>query len=204
MLITAAHLDLFGWIGKQEKSPRALAAHFGGEAAAWEIFLNALCGMGLMRKRAEKFANSAFSSRHLSGAGAALLLPNFDAWNSWGGLASSLTSGNRPRSQKPFVADRAQAKRLLCALHIHAQQIAPYLIEKLPLAGCQTLLDVGGGLGTYSRCFLSSLSSPSGNSCRASECSSSGAPGSQRLGYGEKSAGHRSGFFPECSATGIR
>ena len=153
MLITAAHLDLFGWIGKQEKSPRALAAHFGGEAAAWEIFLNALCGMGLMRKRAEKFANSAFSSRHLSGAGAALLLPNYDAWNSWGGLASSLITGNRPRSQKPFVADRAQAKRLLCALHIHAQQIAPYLIEKLPLAGCQTLLDVGGGLGTFAAAF---------------------------------------------------
>ena len=153
MLITAAHLDLFGWIGKQEKSPRALAAHFGGEAAMWEIFLNALCGMGLMRKRAEKFANSAFSSRHLGGAGAALLLPNYDAWNSWGGLASSLITGTRPRIQKPFVADRAQAKRLLWALHIHAQQIAPYLIEKLPLAGCQTLLDVGGGLGTFAAAF---------------------------------------------------
>ena len=153
MLITAAHLDLFGWIGKQQKSPRALAAHFGGKPAAWEIFLNALCGMGLMRKRAEKFANSAFSSRHLSGAGAALLLPNFDAWNRWGGLASSLTSGNRPRSQRPFVGDRAATERLLCALHIHAQQIAPFLIEKLPLAGCQTLLDVGGGLGTYSAAF---------------------------------------------------
>jgi len=32
ILITAAHLDLFGWIGKQEKSPRALTAHFGGSA----------------------------------------------------------------------------------------------------------------------------------------------------------------------------
>ena len=33
ILITAAHLDLFGWIGKQEKSPRALAAHFGGQCS---------------------------------------------------------------------------------------------------------------------------------------------------------------------------
>jgi len=153
ILITAAHFDLFGWMGKQEKSSRALAAHFGGHAVGWEMFLNALCGVGLMRKRGDKFRNSAFASRHLSGAGASLLLPNYDAWNSWGGLASSLMTGNRPSTQKPFISDRAQAKRLLCALDLHAQQIAPYLIEKLPLAGCRTLLDVGGGLGSFVGAF---------------------------------------------------
>ena len=153
ILITAAHLDLFNWMGKQEKSSRALAAHFGGHAVGWEMFLQALCGMGLMRKRGAKFSNSPFSSRHLSGAGATLLLPNYDAWNSWAGLASSLITGNRPRTQKPFISDRAQAKRLLCALDLHAQQIAPYLIEKLPLSGCRTLLDVGGGLGSFVGAF---------------------------------------------------
>ena len=117
------------------------------------MFLNALCGMGLMRKRGEKFSNSPFSSRYLAGAGATLLLPNYDAWNSWAGLASSLITGKRPRTQKPFISDRAQAKRLLCALDLHAQQIAPYLIEKLPLTGCRTLLDVGGGLGTFAGAF---------------------------------------------------
>jgi ubiquinone/menaquinone biosynthesis C-methylase UbiE len=153
ILITAAHLDLFGWMGKQEKNSRSAAAHFGGHAVGWEIFLNALCGMGLMRKRGAKFSNSAFASRHLSGTGATLLLPNYDAWNSWGGLASSLITGNRPRTQKPFISDRAQAKRLLCALDLHAQQIAPYMIAKLPLSGCRTLLDVGGGLGSFAAAF---------------------------------------------------
>jgi len=153
ILITAAHLDLFGWIGKLEKSPTAVAAYFGGHALSWELFLNALCGMGLMRKRGEKFANSPFTSHHLSGDGTTFLLPNYDAWDIWGGLASSLTSGNRPKTQKPFVSDRAKAKRLLRGLDLHAQQIAPYLIEKLPLTGCRTLLDVGGGLGTFAAAF---------------------------------------------------
>ena len=153
ILITAAHLGLFGWMGKLEKNPRAVAAHFGGHAAAWEIFLNALCAMGLLRKRGEKFANAAFSSRHLSGAGATFLLPNYDAWEVWGGLASILITGKRPRTQKPFISDRAKAERLLGGLHLHAQQIAPYLIEKLPLTGCRTLLDVGGGLGTFAAAF---------------------------------------------------
>jgi SAM-dependent methyltransferase len=153
ILITAAHLDLFGWIGKLEKSPRAVAAHFGGHAVGWEIFLNALCGMGLMRKCGEKFANVPFSSRYLSGAGATFLLPNYDAWHIWGELASILITAKRPSTQKPFISDRAKAKRLLLSLHLHAQQIAPYLSEKLPLAGCRTLLDVGGGLGTFAAAF---------------------------------------------------
>ena len=153
VLITAAHLDLFGWIGKLEKSPRAVAAHFGGHAVGWEMFLNALCGMGLMRKRGEKFSNAPFSSRHLSGVGATFLLPDYDAWDIWGGLASILITGKRPRTQKPFISDRAKAKRLLRGLHLHAQQIAPYLIEKLPLTGCRTLLDIGGGLGTFAAAF---------------------------------------------------
>jgi len=153
ILIAAAHLDLFSWLGKQEKSPKALAGHFGGQASAWGVFLNALCAMGLLRKRGEKFANSRFTARHLSGAAATLLQPGYDAWNSWGGLATSLTTGKRPQDQQPFSSDRAQAKRLLGALDLHAQQIAPYLIEQLPLAGCRTLLDVGGGLGTFASAF---------------------------------------------------
>jgi SAM-dependent methyltransferase len=153
ILITAAHLDLFGWMGKREKSARAVAARFGGHAVGWEIFLNALCAMGLIRKRGEKFSNAPFSSRYLRGTGATFLLPNYDAWDIWGGLASILITGKRPRTQKPFISDRTQAKRLLRGLHLHAQQIAPYLIEKLPLNGCRTLLDVGGGLGTFTAAF---------------------------------------------------
>ena len=153
LLITAAHLDVFGWIGKREKTPIAAARHFGGDSECWEMLLNALCGMGLLRKHGEQFLNARFAARYLAGAEATCLLPNYDAWNSWGGLASILTTGKRPRIQKPFISDRAQAKRLLCALDLHAQQIAPYLIEKLPLSGCRTLLDVGGGLGTFARAF---------------------------------------------------
>jgi SAM-dependent methyltransferase len=117
------------------------------------MFLNALCGMGLMKKRGETFFNAPFSSRYLSGAEATFLLPGYDAWNTWGDLASILITGKRPRTQKPFISDRAKAKRLLHGLHLHAQQIAPYLIEKLPLTGCRTLLDVGGGLGTFVAAF---------------------------------------------------
>jgi cyclopropane fatty-acyl-phospholipid synthase-like methyltransferase len=153
VLITAAHLDLFRWFGTQEKSARDLAAHLGGRAAGWEIFLNALCGMGLLRRRRDKFANGAFAARYLAGGGASFLLPAYDGWTSWGGLAADLVAGKRPAIQKPFVSNRKKARRLLRSLDDDAREIAPYLTEKLPLRRSTTLLDVGGGLGTFSIVF---------------------------------------------------
>ena len=54
IILTAAHLDLFAWIGKREKGAEALTARFGGRPEGWEIFLNALCAIGLLRKRGGK------------------------------------------------------------------------------------------------------------------------------------------------------
>lgn len=153
ILLTAAHLELFDWIGKREKTPSALAAHFGGSDAGWEIFLDALCGMALLRKRGQRYANTPVSARYLSGGAGTFLLPGYDAWEAWGGLASALITGKRPAIQKPFFSDRRKAERLLKALDLHAREIAPYLINKLPLSRCRTLLDVGGGLGTYAIAF---------------------------------------------------
>jgi predicted O-methyltransferase YrrM len=153
VLIAAAHLDLFTWIGQRKKSSTALAAHFGGNAAGWEIFLDALCGIGLLRKRGDKYANGVFAARCLTRGGAISLLPAYDAWDVWGGLASALITGKRPAMQKPFVSDRSKAERLLRSLDLDARQIALHLIKQLPLRHSRTLLDVGGGLGTFSISF---------------------------------------------------
>src|SRR5262245_2224325 len=100
-IITAGELGLFAWLGKRQKTPLALAAHFGGTADGWEIFCNALAAMGLLRKRARKYVNTVFSLRHLSGGGASFLLPEYDDWKTWGGLSSALRSGKRPKTHDP-------------------------------------------------------------------------------------------------------
>jgi len=153
VIISAAHLDLFDWLGEREKTPSALAAQFGGSGAAWEIFLDALCAMGLLRKRGQRYANTRASARYLRGGAKTFLLPGYDAWSAWGGLAFALSEGRRPGIQKPFFSDRRKAERLLRGLDLHAQEIAPILIRNLSLSRCRKLLDVGGGLGTYSIAF---------------------------------------------------
>jgi len=153
VLTTAAQLDLFAWIGKREKRPTAFAAHFGGNPEGWEIFLNALCAMGLLRKRGASYANSPFSSRHLGDGKATFLLTEYDGWEAWAGLAFALLDGKRPNTQKPFFSDRQKTERLLRALYVDGLEIAPDLIAKLPLRHSATLLDLGGGLGAFSVAF---------------------------------------------------
>jgi SAM-dependent methyltransferase len=151
--LTAIHLDLFDWIGERGKTAGAAAAHFGGHAAGWELFLNALCGMRLLRERRRTYNNTPFAMRHLDHRSALRLLPSYDALQKWSGLAPVLVSGKRPELGLPFASDGRQAERLLSGLDLDAREIAPWLMDNLPLKHCRTLLDVGGGFGSYSIAF---------------------------------------------------
>lgn len=153
ILLTAAHLGLFAWIADGEKKAPAFTAHFGGRTPGWEIFLDALCAMGLLRKRARGYGNSSFAARNLAGPAAASLLPGYDELRRWSGLASALMSGKRPRLEIPFLSNGTETRKLLRSLDLDAQQIAPHLVSKAPLKRSKNLLDVGGGLGAYSVAF---------------------------------------------------
>jgi SAM-dependent methyltransferase len=153
ILLTAARLDLFEFIDARQKTAADFAAHYGGDPAGWEVYLNALCGMGLLRQRWRTYRNTAFSARHLDDIAAVRLWRRYDGLRQWSSLASALTSGKRPDQQVPFTTNRRQARELLNSLDLDARMIAPYLLKKLPLKRSRTLLDVGGGLGTYAVAF---------------------------------------------------
>jgi 3-hydroxy-5-methyl-1-naphthoate 3-O-methyltransferase len=150
ILSTAVDLQLFDWLGKTAKAPRAASDHFGGTEEAWRTFLDALSALGLVEKRQRRYANSLFARRYLCSANAVFLLPDHDAWNLWERLPDLLTTGKRPQTSEPFLTDQKRTERLLQALDQDARKIAPYLIERLPLSHAKTLLDVGGGLGSFS------------------------------------------------------
>ena len=90
ILLTAARLDLFDLLGTHGKTPAALAAHY-GDPAGWEIFLNALCAMGLLRKRRRTYPNSAFAAGYLSHEAAVRVWPGYGGLSRWSSLATALT-----------------------------------------------------------------------------------------------------------------
>ncbi|HWO42301.1 MAG TPA: methyltransferase, partial [Candidatus Eisenbacteria bacterium] len=111
--------------------------------------LDALSAMGLLHKRAWRYRNSPFALRHLCSGSAAFLLPEHDAWDVWRALPELLTTGKRPKAARPFSTDRKGSERLLRSLDRDARKIAPYLIERVPMEASKSLLDVGGGLGSF-------------------------------------------------------
>jgi precorrin-6B methylase 2 len=153
ILLTAARLDLFELLGAGGKTPEVVANHLGGSPAGWEVFLKALSAMGLLRKRRQTYGSSAFALRHLNHSGALRLWPAYNGLRQWSELAAALTSGKRPGRQLPFASNRREAKELLESLDLDAQEIAPYLIARVPLKKSSRFLDVGGGLGAYSIAF---------------------------------------------------
>jgi SAM-dependent methyltransferase len=153
ILLTAARLDLFELIGARGTTAMALSTRLGGKPAGWETFLNALCGMGLLRRRAQRYVNTAFSARYLKHQAAVRLWPDYDAFRAWAGLTSALRSTKRPKVQLPFQSNPKQAMQLLYSLDLDARQIAPHLLQKVRVPKSGRLLDVGGGLGAFSVAF---------------------------------------------------
>jgi len=149
ILSTAVHIELFDWLGERAKGSRTARRRFGGSQEGWKVFLDALTAMGLLHKRAGQYRNSVFALRHLRSGGAAFFLPEHDAWNAWRALPELLTTGKRPKTSRPFLTDRKRSERLLRSLDRDARKIAPYLIERFSLEGTESLLDVGGGLGSF-------------------------------------------------------
>ncbi len=124
-------------------------SHFGGTHEAWQIFLDALSANGLLKKRALRYENSPFTLDYLCSGKGSFLLPDHDAWELWGRLPDLLTTRARPKISQPFFTDRGRTERLLQSLDRDARRVAPYLIARMPLSRSRTLLDVGGGLGTF-------------------------------------------------------
>jgi SAM-dependent methyltransferase len=142
-------LELFDWLGKRAKDARDATNHFGGTQEGWEIFLDALAALGLLQKQRGRYENSRFTLRNLCAGKGSFLLPDHDAWNLWGKLPDFLTRKIRPKTARPFFTDPRRTERLLRSLDRDARKIAPYLMERLPLSRSMTLLDVGGGLGSF-------------------------------------------------------
>ena len=157
ILTTAAKLDVFSFLAGGERSTAEVAGQYGGDARAFRIFLDALAGLRLLEKRDGRYRNTRFARRHLvrdakEYRGDQLVVADL-YWDLWGKLEDTLMTGKSPLTESIFFSDPAAAQRLILGLHRDALAIAPALAERLPLADCKTLLDLGGGAGTYAIAF---------------------------------------------------
>ncbi len=146
VLITANNLGVFDYL-QDEKSVRQLARLMGTDRRATEILLDALAGLGLLKKKNDKYRNGDSASRFLvSGTPyyqGDIIRHAAGMWDKWSSLDAIVTTG------KPSEKSRS-LNAFILGMHNIASLKAGSIIDEINLRGVTEALDLGGGPGTYS------------------------------------------------------
>jgi len=156
VLFTASDLGVFAQLAETGSADAAtLASALGLDERGARMLLDACVALELLKKEGGLYANTAESSvflvpgspGDLSGA----IRYNRDVYQAWGKLKSFIQSGKPV--EKPEVhlgQDPERTRTFVMSMHYRALAIGRAVLGELDLRGCRTLLDVGGGPGTYS------------------------------------------------------
>ncbi len=148
----AVALDVFTCIGDQRSAGKSLARQLNVAEDAVIRLLDALVAMGLLSKDVDGYANTEASrtylcadSEHYLGY---IIRHHHHLVPSWARLPEAVRSGRPIRLPAKSKSD-AQREAFLMGMFNLAMQLAPRLVPAVDLAGSRTLLDLGGGPGTY-------------------------------------------------------
>lgn len=156
ILITALELDLFTVMGGRAWTIASLARRLRVSRRGLDILCRNLAGVGLLKKQGDRYrsgplglgALNAHSPRY---RGAYLrLLKNH--WVDWSHLTEHVRSGTPLEDDEPDAA--AYRREFTWAMHHRSMEAAPKVAAQVNVNGAQTLLDLGGGPGTYALAFL--------------------------------------------------
>jgi SAM-dependent methyltransferase len=146
VILTANNLRVFDHL-KTPKSSDDLAASIKTNARATGILLDALTGLGLLKKTKNAYRNSPVASRLLvSGTPfyqGDILHHADNLWTNWSNLDEIVKTGEP--SRQSFQPDA-----FIRGMHNIAVMKAKKVIKLIDLTAVKKALDLGGGPGTYS------------------------------------------------------
>lgn len=159
LILESAALDLYGLLADGPLGATEVAERLRLELGATQLFLDALTALDLLEKHGRKYSNSAAADRYLVPSSPDYLghrlVEARHNWELWGRLPSALRTGKRQRQKRIFLEDPEAARHLLLSLHAAARSRATDILDRgtIDLKGCEQMLDLGGGAGTYSVAF---------------------------------------------------
>lgn len=157
IILAAVELDLFTTVGTQRWTVGQLAKALSVSERGLSILCRNLAMAGLLIKKDEIYRNgrlaaTALNARHPAHRKDYLHLIA-SHWTDWVRLPESIRSG-RPLNHKEPESP-GYRRQFTWAMHYRTLETAPKIAAQLSLKGAKTLLDLGGGPGTYAMAFLS-------------------------------------------------
>ncbi len=157
IFLTSVRLDIYTALAKGPKSAAEIAQAVNADTTSLARLLDALVAIGLLTRQEMQYANTPTVAEFLVKTSpfylGELMLLQDEEWEHWGRLEKIVQTG-RPNITGNIFMNRPEIGELvLKVLHRMGQRVAPILSEKIDLSPYQTLLDVGGGAGTFSLAF---------------------------------------------------
>jgi ubiquinone/menaquinone biosynthesis C-methylase UbiE len=153
VLLAANELGLFGAVADGAQTVPEVARVLHTHPRTTEILLDACVALELLRKQEDHYYLTSTCSFLVPGCPGYLgqaLRWCLDQYPVWGRLADAVRTGCPITEPELHLGrDPAQTRRFVLAMHERAAGMARGVVPYLDLTDCTTLLDVGGGPGTY-------------------------------------------------------
>ncbi len=151
-LHAAVVLDLFTLIGEKHLDGATVARELGVPQDGLTRLLDAITAMGLLIKSAGRYTTTEASRTYL-GAGSDrylgyIIRHHHHLMESWARLPEAVRTGRSVRLPVREKGDDAREAFLMGMFNL-AMQLAPRIVNAVDLSACRSLLDLGGGPGTY-------------------------------------------------------
>ncbi len=154
-LLTANRIGLFDVLADGAKSADEVAVTLLLDPRSTALFLRALVGLGFLAEAEGRFANAPVAATFLVKRSPAFMgnaiRYSDQLYATWGNLEGALRSGKPALPAESYLGDNQDRTRTFVkAMHERALGVARALVSILDLTGRRSMLDVGGGPGTYS------------------------------------------------------
>lgn len=157
IIFTALDLDLFTAIGAKVWTVPVLAKRLRVSPRGLAILCRNLACAGLLTKAGSRYRNSPLARKELNKKSTSYRWAYLDLlrghWDDWSQLTQSVKRG-RPVDDNDDPDEPAYRRRFSWAMHHRSLDVAPKIASQINLRGVRTLLDLGGGPGTYALAFL--------------------------------------------------
>lgn len=156
VLLAGLELDLFTAVGNRSWTVDDLSRTLKVSERGLSILCRNLAAAGLLQKKGSVYKNgrlgaTALNRHHRAYRGGYLHLMQTH-WQDWGRLMESVRNGLPLDHDLPDSAD--YRRQFTWAMHHRTLEIAPAIAGQVRLERARTLLDLGGGPGTYAMAFL--------------------------------------------------
>lgn len=156
VLFAASDLGVFGKLAElKSANAETLAKELILDLRGTRLLLDACVAVGLVIKEDEIYRNSAESESFLvpgkPGDLSGALRYNRDVYSAWGNMAKMVRTGKPVEKPELHLGDDENRTRtFVMSMHGRAMWIGRVVVPLLNLQRCRTVLDIGGGPGTFS------------------------------------------------------